>query len=169
MKKTPLLTAIGIAIAAMLGAGPAAAGPAGFRATIQTYVHGLNSPRGLAFGPDGALYIAEAGDGSESTSTAGECTQVKPPVGPYVGGYTGRVSRLDHRRQRQHCRRRARLRHTLHAEAKAIGLAAVAFAGNQYARFERGRRMPARRRRSDLAKKSSKSPPGEADGTLSAT
>jgi len=96
MKKTALLTAIGLALAGTFGAGPAAAGPAGLRATIQTYVHDLNAPRGLAFGPDGALYVAESGDNTESTSTAGECTQVQPPVGPYTGGYSGRIQRFDH-------------------------------------------------------------------------
>jgi hypothetical protein len=31
--------------------------------TITTYATGLPSPRGLAFGPDGRLYVAEAGNG----------------------------------------------------------------------------------------------------------
>ena len=30
------------------------------RATIETVVTGLVNPRGLNFGPDGALYVAEA-------------------------------------------------------------------------------------------------------------
>jgi len=53
----------------------------------------LNSPRGLAFGPDGFLYVAEAGLGG-STSTDGKCTQVVPPVGPYLGGNTSRISKI---------------------------------------------------------------------------
>ena len=44
------------------------------------YASGLQAPRGLRFGPDGYLYVAEAGTGgSNSTGTA--CTQVPAPVG----------------------------------------------------------------------------------------
>jgi hypothetical protein len=55
---------------------------------------GLEGPRGLRFGPDGNLYVAEAGTGG-SNSTAKLCTQVIPPVGPYLGGKTGRISKVD--------------------------------------------------------------------------
>ena len=51
---------------------------------------GLNDPRGLAFGPKGHLYVAEAGTGGDE-STVGLCDQVVPPVGPAVGGNSGRV------------------------------------------------------------------------------
>jgi glucose/arabinose dehydrogenase len=54
---------------------------------------GLNDPRGLAFGPDGSLYIAEAGTGG-TNSTVGTCTQGLPPLGPYKGGPSARISKL---------------------------------------------------------------------------
>src|SRR5262249_49357492 len=55
---------------------------------------GLEGPRGLRFGPDGNLYVAEAGTGG-TNSTAKLCTGVIPPVGPYLGGKNGRMSRVD--------------------------------------------------------------------------
>jgi hypothetical protein len=57
---------------------------------------GLEGPRGLRFGPDGDLYVAEAGTGG-TTSTAGKCKQVPGPPsgpGPYTGGKTGRISKI---------------------------------------------------------------------------
>jgi hypothetical protein len=39
------------------------------------------------------LYVAEGGAGG-SNSTVGQCEQV-PEVGPYTGGYTARISRID--------------------------------------------------------------------------
>jgi hypothetical protein len=64
--------------------------PAG---TVTVFATGLEYPRGLKFGPDGSLYVAEAGSGG-TMSTDGICDQVIPPVGPYTGGFTSRISRI---------------------------------------------------------------------------
>jgi hypothetical protein len=68
----------------------------GYPVEVSVYARGLNNPRGLAFGPDGDLYVAEGGRGGTITTTPMDCKQV-PGVGPYSGSYTGgRISRIDH-------------------------------------------------------------------------
>lgn len=63
-------------------------------AVVSVYATGFNNPRNLRFSPDGVLYVAEGGPGG-ATSTAGQCTQVVPPVGPYTGSSTGgRISKV---------------------------------------------------------------------------
>lgn len=54
--------------------------------TSRVFATGLNNPRGLAFGPDNHLYVAEGGIGGSNTTT---CTQVIAPVGPYTGSDNG--------------------------------------------------------------------------------
>jgi hypothetical protein len=62
--------------------------------TVSVFATGLNNPRGLKFGPDGFLYVAEGGTGGLN-STDGACDQVVPPVGPYTANVTGaRISKI---------------------------------------------------------------------------
>jgi hypothetical protein len=60
-------------------------------AHVSVVATGLNDPRGLAFGPNKHLYVAEAGSGGATSSTVGICDQIQPPVGPAHGGATARI------------------------------------------------------------------------------
>ncbi|HEY8778115.1 MAG TPA: ScyD/ScyE family protein [Gaiellaceae bacterium] len=72
-----------VVVAAVLAAGSSAdATP-----TIQTVMSGLDAPRGLAWGPEGGLYVAEAGRGGD-----GPCVAVARGVQCY--GATGAITRL---------------------------------------------------------------------------
>jgi hypothetical protein len=93
-----------------------------------TVVSGFNSPRGLAFGPDGLLYVAEAGTGG-TMSTAGQCAQEPAPVGPWTGGLTARVSRVSRAGARETFA--SGLPSAVGPDGTAIGVADLAFLGDQ--------------------------------------
>jgi hypothetical protein len=73
-----LLAGLVVAFAGATGAGAA---------TTSVVMSGLDNPRGLAFGPEGALYVAEAGAGGQ-----GPCITLRGV--PQCYGPTGAVSRL---------------------------------------------------------------------------
>src|SRR5262245_15862628 len=88
-------TLIGIAAAVGLivaGAGHARIAAQAPSPVIQVIASGLDNPRGLAFGTDGALYVVEAGRGGPSTLCLPD-----PGAGPGVMkcyGATGAVTRI---------------------------------------------------------------------------
>ena len=72
---------------------PLCGGPDSTVTTTKVIATGFNNPRGLKFGPDGLLYVAEAGIGGTNLSSC--IPQVGPPVGPYTGSDTGsRISQI---------------------------------------------------------------------------
>src|SRR5262245_33856345 len=80
--------------AATLLAALATATPAGAQSSVETVATGLDNPRGLAFGPGGQLYVAEAGRGGDGPCFIG-------PEGPSCFGLSGAVTRVDLKRGEQ--------------------------------------------------------------------
>src|SRR5439155_1453824 len=69
-------------LAALLVPLGAAAAPTGAPATVSVFATGLDAPRGLTFGPDGSLYVAEGGQGGTNSSAFLQNNPVQKPS-PY--------------------------------------------------------------------------------------
>src|SRR3954465_13408258 len=92
----------------LVGLGLATVPPAEAQAPFTVVTSGLNTPRGLTFGPDGKLYVAEAGTGGDEQIDWGPPFRV-PGAGPGGAeqidgvppfrfarpGTTGRILRID--------------------------------------------------------------------------
>jgi hypothetical protein len=58
------------------------------------FATGLTNPRLIRFGPDGLLYVAEAGVGGAQLGTCPWEGNLFNQTSAYMGGYTGRISRI---------------------------------------------------------------------------
>ncbi|HEY2940347.1 MAG TPA: ScyD/ScyE family protein [Gaiellaceae bacterium] len=88
MKRFAVLCSTALALAVCAGASAS---------TITTVMSGLDNPRGLAFGPEGGLYVAEAGRGGPLSPLC--YTSAQPAVGFRCYGATGAISRYWHGKQ----------------------------------------------------------------------
>jgi hypothetical protein len=96
-----VLLAVAASVAAAF-AGASAAAP-GDGVKVTPVASGLLNPRGMDFDFFGNLYVAEGGSGgplSTKDLVPAPCDQV-PGAGPYTGGFTSRISRIDRFGQRK--------------------------------------------------------------------
>jgi sugar lactone lactonase YvrE len=78
-----------LVFALVLSFGLSQAGTTEAQGARTVVIGGLDSPRGLAFGPDGKLYVAEAGSGGDEQSAW------VPPFQTAKIGTTGRILKID--------------------------------------------------------------------------
>src|SRR5262245_55733299 len=99
---------------------------------ISVFASGLNNPRGLKFGPDGNLYVAEGGLGGTQLPPDNPKCFVVPPVGPYHGSAVGsRISRIDANGKRTTIADNLPSSQTSAALGSLVcGVADIAFVGN---------------------------------------
>jgi hypothetical protein len=90
----PLVTPAPAPTATVVTAAETASTPEPLSANVSVFATGLIYPRGLEFGADGNLYVAEAGEGGETESN-GTCAGYTSPFVPYHPALNARVSQID--------------------------------------------------------------------------
>src|SRR3989441_6770095 len=105
MRRSLFLLMLAAALVVFAGSAQAKGKPPGHgkgkgkgHGSMSVFATGFNNPRGLTFGPDGNLYVAEGGLGG-SDSTVGQCTQASGAAAPYLGSTNnpvlgGRISKV---------------------------------------------------------------------------
>ncbi len=111
------------------GAVPAITQDASGKATVSVFATGLRFPRNFTWGDHGEMYVAEAGAGGGTSTTAEQCAQVIPPVGPYSNGPTSRISRIDRHGNRTTFMER--FPSAVNAMGDVLGIQDVAFLGGR--------------------------------------
>lgn len=86
-----LIVALLTLLAAPVAAQEATPGTVSQASALTTVASGLISPRGFVWTADGSLYVAQAGSGGTSLGTP----TAPPPVGPFQGGATASVVRIE--------------------------------------------------------------------------
>jgi len=96
--------------------------------TVSVFATGFNNPRGLKFGPDCHLYVAEAGLGGTFNSSE-ICPDIQPGAvagGPFLGSATGgRISKVNAMGMRSTVT--DKLPTTISQQGDILGVADVAF------------------------------------------
>jgi hypothetical protein len=110
MKRTAITLSIAALLLGAIGSGSALAkhdpghgkgkGKKPGTPSMSVFASGLNNPRGLSFGPDRNLYVAEGGLGGTHSSALDPCPQAHGAAAPYFGSTNdpvlgGRISKVD--------------------------------------------------------------------------
>ena len=120
MNTRTLARRLAAASAVTLVAGLLAGTPAQAAPKVEDIATGLNSPRQLTFGPDGRLYVAEAGARGNSTNCADH------PLGEFCLERNGSLARVGSARQRQAGRHRLP---SISSEGETLGPFDIVFTG----------------------------------------
>jgi sugar lactone lactonase YvrE len=92
-RRAKLAFALAVLVVAAFAAPAAAADQGSAGPVVSVFASNLENPRGMTFGPDGNLYVAEGGVGGAMFTTSAQCDQVGV-AGPYTGDFNARISKI---------------------------------------------------------------------------